>query len=574
MKKQFECRVFELSILLVLLVSCVHYRNVQQGSERFHNVILLIPDGCGVAHMTIARWFKGSALVQDSMDMSLVRTYSANSMITGSAAAASAFATGLKTWEAQRKARCLSMRPDSMLVPYPIELDLTEQWCTAATVLEGAQLAGKAVGLVATCHMSHATPAAFASHWHSRNDYNIIMEQMVYHDIDVVFGGGLRYLFDVNTKIPGTSYNGARQDGENLYEVLQSRGYKIITSRYELYALDPRTSRVWGMFARDHMVHDIDRRVLAPDEPSLAEMTGTAIEILSKNPKGFFLMIEGSQVDWSSHDNDPVGVVTEYIAFDKAVKTALEFAKSHPEQRTLVLVFPDHDNGGMSLGRRDIDSYTFKPQDMINPLYEASLTADGVEWLIWNSTRDGCSDIDSIKHIVAHYYGIADLTDEETEAIAKELADTPYVNLRAVIGPMLSARAGIGWTTFDHTGNDVPMFSYGLEKAPQTVDNTEIARLCAEALGIDLHDVTEAMFTDACTLFKDAKLTIDTAGVEMSKGSLVVQKDANQAVFPFSKNIMVIEQDTIPLPGITVYSLYANRVFLPKKAAELFREYQ
>jgi alkaline phosphatase len=567
--------ILGLWILIILSLSCVKYHKPRQESGDFHNVIVLIPDGCGVAHMTIARWFKGAPLVQDSMNMNLVRTYSANSMITGSAAAATAFSTGYKTWEDEaREAKCLSLRPDSLILPYAQELTASEKWRPVATVLEGARLSGRSVGLVATCHMSHATPAAYASHWYSRNDYNIIMEQMVYHDIDVVFGGGSRYLFDVNTKIPGASYNGARQDGDNLCEVLESRGYKIITKRDELYALDPRTSKVWGMFAPGHMVHDIDRQRFAPTEPSLAEMTSKAIEILSKNSKGFFLMVEGSQVDWSSHDNDPVGVVTEYIAFDEAVGVALEFAKSHPTQRTLVLLFPDHDCGGMSLGHRYIDSYTFRPQDMINVLREASLTADGVEWLILNNARNGGSNLDSVMHIVEQYYGIADLTDEETEAIMIELADTPYVNLRKVIGPMLSSRAGIGWTTFDHTGDDVPMFSYGLDRIPQTLDNTDIAPLCASAMGFNLHDVTEILFADASALFGDAKIMIDTLGVEMSKGHLTVLRDRRQAVFPFFKSIMIIDQDTIPLPGITVYSLYANRVFLPKQAAELFYEYQ
>ncbi len=567
MKRMSRKKSFLLVFWLVgsLSLTCRQYAKTQQNIERFHNVIMLIPDGCGVAHMTIARWFKGAPLTQDSMDVSLVSTYSANSMITGSAAAATAFATGCKTWEDSRKARCLSMRPDSVLLPTVEELGSDMQWRPVATVLEGARLMGKSVGLVATCRMSHATPAAFASHWHSRYDDNIIMEQMVYQGIDVLFGGGFGYL------IPDTQANGERQDSENLDRVLLSNGYKIVSMRDTLLALASSTPRVWGLFAGGHMVHDIDRQLIEPGQPSLEEMTRKAIEILSKNPEGFFLMVEGSQVDWSSHDNDPVGVITDYIAFDRAVKVALDFARSHPEQKTLVLVLPDHDNGGMSLGHRDIGSYMFKPEDMIDKLDNAVLTANGVEWLILNDAGNAASD--SIKRIITKYYGIEDLTDDETEAIITGLADTPYVNLRRVIGPILSARAGIGWTTFDHTGNDVPMFSYGLSRVPRTLDNTDIAHLCAGAMGFDLKDVTDRLFAEAGEIFSTAAVIIDTVGVEMSKGKLIVENDAKRAVFPFFKNIMIIDQDTMALEGITVYSLYADKVFLPRQAAKFLREH-
>jgi alkaline phosphatase len=570
MKKMQRIQILILLLLVILSLSCTQYQRAQQDLEQFHNVIVLIPDGCGVAHMTIARWFKGAPLVQDALDMSLVHTHSANSMITGSAAAATAFATGYKTWEDSRKAKCLSMLPDSLLLPNAQELPASERWRPVATVLEGARLAGKSVGLVATCRVSHATPAAYASHWHSRYNNNVVIEQMVYQDLDVVFGGGFRYLIEVDAEIPGSVSKGTREDEENLYEVLLSRGYRFVDTRAELLALEPNTPRVWGIFADGHMVHDLDRTLLAPEQPSLTEMTKKAIEILSQNPQGFFLMVEGSQVDWSSENNDPVGLVTDYLAFDQAVDVALRFAASHAEQRTLVLIFPDHDCGGLSLGSEDVKSYEFQPDDMIDIVNNASLTADGVEILFRN--RPDNTNPDVICRIMTQYYGIDDLTPEEIDVIQAELSDTGYYNLRTIIGPILSKRAGIGWTTFGHTGNDVPMFSYGLNRVPRTIDNTEIAHLCARAMGFQLSDVTERLFVDAGLLFEDATLIIDTVGVEMSKGHLTVQKNAKRAVFPFFKNIMITDQDTISLEGITVYSIYANRIFLPSQAAMLFEE--
>ncbi|MBN2620798.1 alkaline phosphatase, partial [candidate division WOR-3 bacterium] len=445
----------------------------QEAILHYHNVIVLIPDGCGVAHMTIARWCKGMPLAQDSMDVSLVKTCSANSMITGSAAAATALATGYKTWEASEKARCLSMRPDSLLIPAGQALPEDQQWRPVATVLEGARLSGRAVGLVATCRASHATPAAYACHWHSRYDDNIIMEQMVYQDIDVLFAGGFRYLFDKTMTIPGSDLPGKREDHEDLYQVLKKRGYTIITSRDELHSLAHSTQKVWGLFAHNHLVHDIDRSTFAPDEPSLAEMTQKAIEILSSDPYGFFLMVEGSQVDWSSHDNDPVGTITDYLAFDRAVQVALDFARSHPEQHTLILVLPDHDNGGMSLGHRDKYSYMFHPNEMTGMISNARLTADGVARVIQDKIERSNPDQSALQDIIAEHYGIDSLNSEEMNLILTELADTHYSYLPPVLGPILSARAGIGWTTFDHTGNDVPMFSYGCDDVPRLIDNTD-----------------------------------------------------------------------------------------------------
>ncbi len=555
-------------LVATLPLSCsVHY-SIQDGSETFHNVIVLVPDGCGVPHMTIARWFKEAPLVQDSLAVTLVRTYSANSMITESAAAATAFATGFKTWESSDKAKCLSMRPDSLLIPEPAALPESEQWRPVATVLEAARLSGRSTGLVATCRISHATPAAYASHWHSRDYNNIIMEQIVHQGVDVVFAGGYRYLIDAGEQAPGTRFSGTRRDGDDLKAMLLSRGYGFVTTREELLGLDADTKKVWGMFAPGHMAFDIDRRYLAPREPSLAEMTEKAIEILNKDPDGFFLVVEGSQVDWASHDNDPVGVVTEYLAFDRAVQVAVDFARSDPTRRTLVLIFPDHECGGMSLGERSTDPDACQPERMVDVLRNARLTSEGVAAFIGDSV--GRDDATGIRAMLSRYYAIDDLTDDELQLIQDELCDTPYVDIYTLIGPMLSRRCAIGWTTFSHTGGDVPMFSYGLNRMPRTIDNTEIAHLCAQALDLDLGAATERLFCDAAGLFDGYALTIDTTGWAKSMGHLIVEKDSRRALFPFFKNIMVKDQDTVMLEGLTVYSLKAHKVFLPRQAKAHF----
>ena len=166
-----------------------------------------------------------------------------------------------------------------------------------ASILEAAKLAGKAVGIVATSRVTHATPAAFAAHIEIRNLENEIMEHMVYDNVDVVFGGGARHLLpegEVYTTSFGDEWSGKRKDGENLLEVLQERGYQFIDSEEQMSAVT--SGKVWGLFDDSHMQPDIDRQYFAEHEPSLAEMVAKAIEILSQDPDGFVLMVEGSRL--------------------------------------------------------------------------------------------------------------------------------------------------------------------------------------------------------------------------------------------------------------------------------------
>ena len=127
------------------------------------------------------------------------------------------------------------------------------------------------------------------------------------------------------------------------------------------------------------MSYELDREKLTPTEPSLENMTEKALNLLSKNNKGFFLMVEGSKIDWASHANDPVGVISDVLAFDKAVEKAIEFAKK--DGNTVVIVAADHGNGGLTIGNRDTSkNYDKLPLSaFIDPLKKASLTGEGLE---------------------------------------------------------------------------------------------------------------------------------------------------------------------------------------------------
>ncbi len=558
--------------------------------KHFKNAIILIPDGCGIAHMTIARWYKGEPLIQDSMDVSLVQTHSLNTMITGSAAAATAFATGYETWEDRKKAQCLGMLADSQCIPRKKRLPPEKHFAPVASILEAARLSGKATGLISTSRISHATPAAYSAHWHKRWNDNCIIKQQVYQDIDVVFGGGFRNLFDKSETLPAGNEKGKRKDGENLYTVLGARGYTVITTKDELSVLPASSQKVWGIFGTSHMHPDNDRKHFSSHEPSLAKMTKKAIEILSQNPNGFFLMVEGSQIDWASHNNDAFGVVTEYLAFDNAVREALTFAQSDPVKSTLVLVAPDHDNGGMSLGNRGMNYYRFLPQDCISVLKKVSLTAESVDKIIRSKTNRFSPDPDTIIAYLDKYYGISDLSREELTEIIEEFADTfkvdEYGNVKhdskgtpivdtsriyiaEIIGPMLGKRAGIGWTTFGHTGNDVPLFSYGMTTPPKTIRSSDIGDLCSAGFGINLDSVTDRLFVDVYELFPEATITLDTAMVNHGMGSVHIELNGIHATLPFHKNILIRDRDTLSIEGLTIYSQKVHKVYIPRQVVSL-----
>ncbi|HEY3278087.1 MAG TPA: alkaline phosphatase [Syntrophorhabdaceae bacterium] len=542
----FRLRPAVLALIILLFFSSLAAAAGQHGN-RFRNVIIMVPDGCSPAQVTVARWYKGAPLALDRMYLGGVRTYGANSLITDSAPAATAFATGHKTAD-----KFIGILPDSVTTPGAAPIPEERRYKPVPSVLEGAKLIGKSVGLVATSNIQHATPAAFSAHWPDRNNYNEIGKHQVYQGMDVVLGGGKQYL------VPKEK-GGARTDGEDLTEVLRAKGYLIVHTREELEKA--RGNRVWGAFADDAMANEFDRPHLRPEEPALAEMTKKALTILSKNKKGFFLMVEGSKVDWAAHANDPIGVVSEVLAFDEAVKVALDFAKK--DGKTLVLAFADHGTGGMSLGSDGVNkSYSTLPfEKVFGPLKKAVLTAEGVEQKL---EKDGSEE--KIRNIVGEFYGIKDLTAGEIKTL-RNASQGP----RRALGPMMSARSGIGWTTKGHTGEDVFLYHYGLNRPLGLIENTEIAGMTAKALGFDLSMVESRLFVPAREVFSAPGVIFSLEGAGTGKAVLTVRKGEARADFPLGTNLMYIKSQgkTYEMEGISVLAPHTGKIYLPGESARL-----
>ena len=286
-------------------------------------VILLIGDGMGEAQRTAARWQavgQGGQLAMDGMDASgWSRTGAANSSVTDSAAAATALATGVKT-----NIGVISLDPLGN---------------TLSTILEHAQAKGMAVGLVTNVPMAHATPAAFASHVPHRSMMTEIASQMMDRQVDVLLGGGEdEFLPDTETGC--YPQPGKRTDERNLIdEAVKDLGYTYVCTPMAFAAVPVTTTHLLGLFA--------DWEMTRPVSPTLAQMTQKAIDILSQDADGFFLMVEGGQIDWACHANDAANAITDTIDFDAAVAVAQAYAATNPN--ALVIVTADHETGGMSI---------------------------------------------------------------------------------------------------------------------------------------------------------------------------------------------------------------------------------
>jgi alkaline phosphatase len=286
------------------------------------DIILFIGDGMGAEQRKAGRWAavgQSGQLAMGALEVSgWLQTASANNPITDSAASATAMATGVKTDNGK-----ISVDSDEAILE---------------TILEISEARGMATGLVTTVQISHATPAAFAAHVPDRNMYTEIARQMIESGVDVLQGGGEDEYLPV-TETGCYPEPGERSDGRNLISEAQAVGFTYVCDEGGLAAVNTlTTNRLLGLFADEGMER--------PFSPSLASMTEKAIEILSRDPDGFFLMVEGGQIDWAAHANDGPHVIGDVIDFDEAVQVGLDYAALHPD--TLLIVTADHETGGMA----------------------------------------------------------------------------------------------------------------------------------------------------------------------------------------------------------------------------------
>ncbi|WP_257348149.1 alkaline phosphatase [Pseudalkalibacillus decolorationis] len=411
------------------------------------NVILLIGDGMGSNQVSAASYIKGEGYGSGQLTMNqfenvgLAKTFSHDNTVTDSAAAATAFSAGHKT-------------DNGVLGQAPKQKEHTEheQHFDVKTVLESAEDKDKSTGLVTTARITHATPAAFASHIDDRNKENEIAVQMLNHGVEVLLGGGKRQFI---SKAEG----GKRTDSKDLLQVAKEKGYTYVDDKSSLEKT--KGDKLLGLFNNSHMTWELDRELT--DEPALSKMTSKAIDTLEDDKDGFFLMVEGGRIDHAGHANLPAANIHETLAFDAAVKEALEFAKK--DKNTLVIVTADHETGGMSIGANG--TYGFNKDVIRNVTRSAEFIGAKIN-----------VEKSNIQEVMSQFTGIKDLTEKEIQAIKNA------ENSASGVAKVISDRALIGWTTTGHTAVDVPVYSYGpqSEKFTGTINNTLIAEVIHDTI--------------------------------------------------------------------------------------------
>jgi len=328
-------KIKPLIIYTVLFLILLIFGNCSRNDTYPKNIIIYIGDGMGVAHITAGKIARGNINLERFSVSGLVTTHSANHLVTESAAAATALATGYKT-----NNRAVSVSPDNL----PLK-----------TILEYAKERGKSIGVVATSSVTDATPAAFLAHADDRRQQVDIAEQIANSGIDVLIGGGWAYF------VPATNEGSKRKDQKNLLAALETRMPLILTD--DKLSAHTDTQKLAALLSPGNLLKAADR------DYSLTRLTQTAIHILSKNRNGFVLMVEGSQIDSAAHDHDQQHLIAELIDFDDAVGAGLDFAQKN--HRTLIVVTADHETGGFTLGAAGSNGYD-ADYSTINPTFAST----------------------------------------------------------------------------------------------------------------------------------------------------------------------------------------------------------
>ncbi|MBN2663519.1 MAG: alkaline phosphatase [Bacteroidales bacterium] len=460
--------------ILFILSGCADIKNQKTIQPKAKYVFYFIGDGMGIGHVALTESYLASVndtigfnklAMSDFPVMGLSTTYAENRLITGSAAAGTALATGSKT----------------SIGTIGLASNHTD---TLWSVAHYAKLAGYKVGILSSVSINHATPAAFYAHQPKRSMYYEIASEMIASNFDVFGGGGIDF------------YTGRNNDTTDIYLLLENAGYSSTKNRTQLNKLTTNNNKV--IFTSNELTnsaalpYSIDQ---SDTSLNLADFTQKAIELLD-NPNGFFMMIEGGKIDWAAHNNDGATVIQEVIDFDKAIKIALEFYKLHPNE-TLIVITADHETGGLSVGYDDTH-YSSNLKILQNQKTSVEFFSDFLNNLIDSISVDKFN-IDIALKTGQDFFGIDSLKPDEFEALNNAILDlktahnnqNQYANLNPIAVFWLETinnRAGIGWTTHSHSANPVPVRALGAwqELFDGYYDNTDIPKKIAQAMKVNM----------------------------------------------------------------------------------------
>ena len=517
------------------------------------NLIVMITDGTSTGLLSTTRWYKQylnpqenlSSLAIDPYIKGLVRVNNSDAPIAESSGSMSDYMTGVL-----QQGRNISVYPQSNPPFNLVPIDVSREFQPQTTLAEAARLQqGKSVGVVATCVFYHATPAATSAHSVERSSTHDIARQMASQGLDVVFAGGTNAVDD------------------DVKEILSDEGITYIDKDVNAFR-NHKEGKVWALFNRDNMQYEIDRD---DTEPSLTEMTKKAIELLSKNPKGFFLMIEGSKVDMAAHAKDPVGTITEFIEFNNAVDAVMEFAKK--DGNTTVVIMPDHGTGGITMGDAHYANYSKQPLDSM--FYQFSkYKASGVRM---NELLQACAPEDMAK--VFKEYTDIDLNPRELAALQShrgmEVKD--YMNasheasLSAEINRIVTSHTHIAFISGNHTGEDVFYAVYNPNnQTPQgIIRNVELNRYMRKALGLkkELETQTDEIFVPHYDLFYGYDYSVVREG--KSDPTLKVTSGGHTLEIPANRSYYFLDGKKQDSPSVLCWIKENDNFYIPASMASL-----
>ena len=453
---------------------------VEDASPKY--VFMFIGDGMSSPQVNSAQVFNGcneSGLI-DLKELTFTQfpvvgiqyTQDATSFAPDSASTATSLSSGFKTHSGV----------------IGMGIDKTTKGTTIAEMLRDK---GWKIGIVSTVTINHATPAAYYAHVASRNDYYEIGLQMAASDFDY-FGGG--------------SVNQADNGDKSIYEVLEDNGYLVTNDRDTILSLNSDSGKV---YAYSPVLQDDGAMMYAldaeDDQLQLKDFVRKGIDVLD-NETGFFMMVESGKIDWAGHANDALANIYDTLAFDEAIQVAVEFAKQHPEE-TLIVVTGDHETGGMTIG------YAATGYDTaFDILRNQKCSFVAFDEMVAERTAAGDFSFNVLMDMVEENFGLV-APGESAEVEALVMNDYEYALLQKAYDDAMSGnvdgyeesllyggynpisvtlthiinnKAGIGWTSYFHTGLPVPVYAYGegAEAFIGSYDNTQVA--------LRLMDLTDA----------------------------------------------------------------------------------
>ncbi len=373
-----------ISSLFFLPLTCVAAKSPQKSSPQKtaaqktkspKNIVMIIADGFGLASLTGARIYKygsrGRLNLESIPYTGVAKTYSSDNYVTDSAAAASALASGVKTYNG-----AIGVVLASKMAGYaPRHLE---------TIADLATKAGKSTGVISTKSVTDATPAAYYAHAASRRLHGSIAKQVASSDLKIILGGGRQHFFPSTWQDPVTAEAGKSDSNSHVVNDLKAKGWKYVEKGSELRTINlAPQDRLIGLFQYGNMSYELDRQTKHLDEPSLVEMAELAIKHLSRDKDGFFLLIEGAQIDVTAHYNLTKKHFHEVLSLDETVKRVREMVG----EDTLIVITSDHETGGLALnGYGDVKQV--KGDTLLGAsLYDrvAGLDEDGATFIGWAS---------------------------------------------------------------------------------------------------------------------------------------------------------------------------------------------